>query len=240
MKKLTVIILIGMILLSDRTIGGAEQFPNDKIKDVPIIELNPTKFYSFDTFKRNDLRDQTKYSGLWSTLHQINLDILKKTIVVSSVLGPTYQGSNLCDGKTETAWVEGVKGSGIGEWIKIKLDAEKVSPSSTPFSVFEVGIIPGYAKSQKTWEENNRLKTALLIIHSPSISYPKEHEWVVYRLNLKDENTLQYFTLPDNMLETNSNPMTKTIWLRIDDVYKGTKYNDTCISEIVLVGGCLP
>lgn len=239
MKKFTIIIFIGMIFLSNRAIG-AEQFPNDKIKDNQIIELNPTKFYSFDTFKTNDLNDQKKYSGLWSTLHQVNLNALEKTIVASSVLGATYQGSNLFDGKTETAWVEGAKGNGIGEWIKIKLDAKKVSPSSTPFSVFEVGIIPGYAKSKKTWEENNRLKTALLIVHSPPISYPKEFEWVVYRLRLKDENKLQYFTLPDDMLETNSNPMTKTIWLKIEDVYKGTKFDDTCISEVVLVGGCLP
>lgn len=229
-----------LTMLSAPVAFSIEQFPVDKIKNIPIIDLKPTEFISLDEFEDKDLKDQKKYSGLWSTINQVNLDKLTITTTASSILGPTYQSSNICDKRTDTAWVEGAKGNGVGEWVKIKLDAIKDSPSSTPFSVRKVGIIPGYAKSQKTWIENNRVKSALFIVHSPPLSYPKEYEWVVYRLLLKDVNKLQLFVLPDDKIETNQNPMTKTVWLKILDVYKGTKYDDTCISEIVLIGGCEP
>ncbi len=130
--------------------------------------------------------------------------------------------------------------NGIGEWVKIKIDAYRGASeyTTTPFGIREVGIIPGYAKSEKTWVENNRVKTLLLIVQSPPLSYPKGREWVVYRLNLKDGNQLQYFDLPISTIEYNDTPMQKTVWVKIEEIYKGTKYDDTCISELVLGGVC--
>lgn len=32
-------------------------------------------------------------------------------------------------------------------------------------------------------------------------------------------------------------PMENTTWLKIEEIYKGSKFDDTCISEIVLIGG---
>lgn len=175
-----------------------------------------------------------------STLNPFNLGKLTIKTVSSSCLGPAYQSSYLCDGKMETAWVEGIKGNGIGEWIRIRLDAVKDSPSSTPFSIIEAGIIPGYAKNAKTWVENNRVKTATLVVYSPPPSYPKEYQWMVFRLNFHDVNQVQHFELPERKKAINLDPMTKEIWLRIDEVYKGIKYDDTCISEIIFIGGCEP
>lgn len=240
MRGLIIIILFSLLIVSSQAEMKNEVFPDELIKNTPVIELSPIEFYTFETFRDKDLLDQKTYSGLWSTLNQVNLDKLTISYAISSSLGTSYKSANICDGKTETAWVEGAKGNGVGEWIKIQLDAEKRSPSSTPFSVFEVGIIPGYSKSEKTWRENNRIKTLTMIVFSPPPSYPKEYEYMVFRLKLQDKNKLQYFELPDRKKAINLNPMTKTVWLRIEDVYKGTKYDDTCISEVILVGGCLP
>ena len=63
---------------------------------------------------------------------------------------------------------------------------------------------------------------------------------MVYRLLLKDDQKLQLFKLSDDKIAGNMDPMVKDIWIRIDDVYQGTKYDDTCISEFVIIGGCLP
>jgi hypothetical protein len=239
MKKLLLFACL-FVMLCTPVISETERFPDEKIKNISVIELQPTEFYSFPEFKAKDLNDQKQISGLWSTLNQHNLDALTIKTLSSSSLGEGYQSSNICDGKAETAWVEGVKGNGIGEWIKIRLDAIRDSPSSTPFSVTEVGIIPGYGKSSKTWIENNRVKTATLVVYSPPPSNPQEYQWVGFRLKFQDKNEVQYFVLPDRTKAINLDPMTKEVWLRIDEVYKGTKYDDTCISEVILMGGCEP
>lgn len=242
-KKLykTFLIIIVIYLINKQIIITAQvKFPNDKIKDIEVIELEPIEFYTFTDYLKNDLEIQKKYSGVWTTLNQINLDKYAITSIASSNLVKQYLSSYLYDGKPETAWVEGVMGSGIDEWVKIKINANRgiSEVTSTPFSIREVGIISGYAKSEKTWTENNRVKTLLFIVHSPSLSHPIKHEWTAFRLNLKDENKLQYFKLPEDLVESNDNPMTKTVWIKIEEVYKGTKYDDTCISELVLRGGC--
>ena len=124
--------------------------------------------------------------------------------------------------------------------VKINIDAYSSfsEVTSTPFSIFEIGVLPGYGKSLKTWTENNRVKKLLVIIYSPQPSFHQKNEWVVFRLNLIDENRLQVFQLPHNKISANYlDGMKKEIWLKIDDIYKGTKYDDTCISEFVAVGG---
>ena len=236
MKRLTIIVLV-FILFCGSNINGMERFPSSIIPNIPVIQLEPTKLTTFDQYKKQDLADQKKYHGIWSTINTINLDSLKIALEVSSTLGSSYSKSNLFDKKIETAWVEGAKDDGIGEWIKVQLDATLESPTSTPFSIYQVGVIPGYSKNQKTWIENNRVKSVLIVIQSPS-GFPRENECVVFRLKLKDSNKLQIFNIPVKKVAGNYLPMTKTVWFKVEDIYKGTKFKDTCISEIVLMGAC--
>jgi hypothetical protein len=243
MKKNYIFLLMLLLLLLSWTIittATNEQFPTEKIANIPIIELHPEECYSYHEFAEQDQAIQKKASGIWNTITpKINLDDLKIKVTASSTLGKAYQSTNIIDKKLETAWVEGVKGSGKGEWVKLTLNAKKVSHSSTPFSISSMGIIPGYAKNQTTWNENNRVKTMLVVIYTPA-SATQENEWVAFRLFLKDENKLQLFEIPIDYIAYNFELMTKTVWFKIEDVYKGTKYDDTCISEIVLRGGCEP
>ncbi len=240
--KRILLVLIIIIVLSGQIAFAVnkERFPSDKFEDISITELEPVEFYSLSEYNKSDLELQKKASGIWSTLNQINLNQYSITSIASSELGKQYARSNLYDGKAETAWVEGAKGNGIGEWVKIKIDAYRGASeyTTTPFSIEEIGIIPGYAKSEKTWLENNRVKTLLLIVHSPPPLYSKKLEWVAFRLLLQDNNKLQYFKLPDNKIASNDSPMTKIAWIKIEEIYEGTKYDDTCISELVLYGGC--
>lgn len=235
MRKIILLLLSVIIFISGCTIFGKEQFPNEKIKDIKAIELNPNDFISFNEYVQNDLEKMEKYQW-WSTLHPlIKLNKFILTTVASSTLGDSYKSANLCDGKAETAWVEGAKGNGIGEWVKINIDAysELSEYTSTPFSLEEIGVLPGYSKTTKTWIENNRIKKLLVVAHSPKLA---QNEWVVYRLNFKDEDKLQVFKIPDDKVGYSIQIMKKEIWIKIEDIYKGTKYDDTCISEFVAVG----
>jgi hypothetical protein len=76
-------------------------------------------------------------------------------------------------------------------------------------------IIAGYAKSDKIFNANNRIKEI-------KISFSSHYS--------------QIATLADNQqyqrIEFNMGPPTTMVKLTILDVYKGSKYNDACISEI--------
>ena len=78
---------------------------------------------------------------------------LKITASASSVRlavqANTYYASNAIDGKRSTAWIEGVNGPGIGEWIRFDFDRE--------INLHRILIQPGYFKSPQIWSENNRL-----------------------------------------------------------------------------------
>jgi F5/8 type C domain len=68
-----------------------------------------------------------------------------------AVQANTYYPANAMDGKRSTAWIEGVDGPGLGEWIRFDFDRE--------ITLHRILIQPGYFKSPQIWAENNRLAT---------------------------------------------------------------------------------
>lgn len=238
MRKNLLTLFIMIAFLSSCNVFSEEQFPEEKIKNVKVIELRPTRLMKFDDFVQQDL--EMKETNFWSTINSLtNLERFNLTTIASSTLNnsSSYKSAHLCDGKAETAWVEGVKGSGIGEWVKISIDAYSslAEFTSTPFSLSEIAVLPGYAKTDKTWKENNRVKKLLVVAHSPVPARPGK-EWTVYRLSLRDEAKMQVFEIPSSEMNVNLRGMKKDIWIKIEEVYQGTKYDDTCISEFVAFG----
>src|SRR6266481_1105783 len=66
-----------------------------------------------------------------------------------AVQSNTYYPANAIDGKRSTAWIEGVDGPGLGEWIRFDFNRE--------INLHRILIQPGYFKSPQIWAENNRL-----------------------------------------------------------------------------------
>jgi hypothetical protein len=104
-------------------------------------------------------------------------------------------------------WVEGVKGYGIGESITISYK-EQISA---------IAVLNGYVDFQKTYlyKQNSRVK-----------------KFKVYDL----DNTQEYvFELEDKVCFQNMsfNEKTRNIKLVIEEVYPGTKYDDTCVMGIL-------
>ena len=148
-----------------------------------------------------------------------------------------YAAGNLGDGNPGTAWVEGVKGHGIGEVVLVPcVDFEK-----------NVHIWSGYGKSEKLYYANSRpKKIRLCIVRAQEQGYAQYGTWweklVVIAENkaeLKDTNYFQPIKLPE--FETDSfysqryeqvMPYHYFLGLEILDVYPGSKWDDTCISEI--------
>lgn len=117
----------------------------------------------------------------------------------------TYDAKNLVDGDTSTAWCEGVKGNGEGETILLNLGSLR--------KVKGIEVINGYAKSEKSYRENNRVQKLKLQFSNGS------------SLEMNDFNTRKKFKEPIN---------TSFIKLTILSVERGTKYQDTCISDLRL------
>ena len=61
-----------------------------------------------------------------------------------------YGIENVLDGRSDTAWIEGAKGSGVGEWIEITF-----KPGTM---IKGIGVLNGYAKSPAALEENGYVK----------------------------------------------------------------------------------
>ena len=119
------------------------------------------------------------------------------------------------DGKIETAWCNDGFGKGRPSWVRVYYNKE--------FSVKEIDIINGYAKDQETYKNNNRASKIIVYIKGKEL-----REYRKYDFLLKDDTT-QY-----QNVKIDYNGYIEHIDVEITDVYKGKKYDDTCISDIVI------
>jgi hypothetical protein len=146
------------------------------------------------------------------------------TTRVSSFLAS--QGANhydvvrIEDGRAHTAWVEGVDGDGIGERVEFILDEAGLPRGETvPLWGFEV--VNGYARDERTWRNNSRVREVLLIVDGRPVR----------RIVLNDTMQPQHVTFDGVPVGAGSE-----ITLEIRSVYRGDRYADTAISELVPQG----
>lgn len=121
-----------------------------------------------------------------------------------------YSAENLKSLKLKHPWVEGVKGDGIGEYIQFnKKDASGLF------------MLNGFISLNRSdlYEKNNRIEK--ITISGMTSKAKKE-------VLLLDTAKPQYIDLSD--FSNN-----EEIKLVIQSVYKGTKYDDTCIAGIILI-----
>lgn len=118
------------------------------------------------------------------------------------------------DYSIHTAWVEGVDGPGIGEWLRTPLQLDKT------YDNFWFGN--GYMSSQDIWAKNNRVKKAKLTFEGYA-----EFEQIV---TFEDVYGTQEINL--------NQPITGSEYAQLEilEVYPGSEFDDTAISEIQFRG----
>jgi hypothetical protein len=132
---------------------------------------------------------------------------------VSSMLAPqygfTYRPKNLVDMDLTTAWVEGKAGHGEGESLIVELGGERI--------VTAVQVMNGYHKNERLFLANSRVRVAELQFSNGETR----------NISLTDAPGLQ-------TIEVGAQ---KASWMRfsIRDVYPGTKYKDTAVTEFRVV-----
>ncbi len=134
----------------------------------------------------------------------------------------TYGPGNAHDLGFKHAWVEGVDGYGIGEYLTYHFRAE--SPRIT-----KIIVANGYVKSPGAWKKNSRVKKLKVYYNDQPLAI----------LNLEDKIAEQTFEVPpighaDRENFTGGKPW--KLKFEILEVYKGDKYDDTVIAEIYFDG----
>ncbi|WP_156130565.1 NADase-type glycan-binding domain-containing protein [Paenibacillus durus] len=156
------------------------------------------------TYKATDLKDS------WSEAYQSFDKIEASKITASSTLPKSkvssHNSSQVIDGDTATCWCEGVKGNGIGQSFTIRF--------TKTIEIGSLKILPGYGKSISTYLENNSVRKAR-ITFSDGTSI------------IADFTKGSRFDLPEEK-------MTTSITFTILDIVPGSKYNDTCVSELAI------
>ena len=87
----------------------------------------------------------------------------------------------------------------------------------------QICIVNGYAKNEKTWTENGRVKRLLMCVEDRPYAY----------LELEDTINPQYFTLPFDAIKA-ADSVEIHFEFTIEEVYAGTKYDDTCLTGLVI------
>ncbi|MCM1193041.1 MAG: hypothetical protein NC123_08410 [Butyrivibrio sp.] len=155
-----------------------------------------------------------------------------------------YCADNAIRGNREFAWAEGAEGVGIGEYIVyaqtvfaedlIESDGDRIFRAGAYgdngyIDYTRLCIVNGYAKNDKTWQENGRVKTLMMYVYDQPYA----------RLALEDTIAPQYFTIPQGDIRV-ANGEEVTFKFVIEEVYPGTMYEDTCITGIVVDFGNVP
>ena len=128
-----------------------------------------------------------------------------------SQLGKTFfsKGERNCVmNSAKLVWAEGKNNDGIGEYLEVEFNRE----------TNHMMVLNGYADFNKPdlFKSNNRVRRARIISESPAFNF-------TFQFN--DDVRFSEIPFPQK---------TRKVRMIIEDVYKGTKYSDTCISAIFL------
>lgn len=193
------------------------------------------KQYNFANQKKIIITYYHPYELKQLASYHISSDCLDE-IYVSSTLPDegrfTYSVSQMFDNNLDTAWVEGSKGFGIGDSIELLFEERRHRV---------IGIINGYTQSKETYYNNTRLKKikveALDIESNEELQKDKsvieeiyEFEDIPYEQLSKDlyYKNVQFIGDLDIGIACR-----RYVRITILEVYKGKKYEDTAISEML-------
>ncbi len=217
-------------------------------KSTIVKKMTPTQFTIYKKEKQDFIitKNHLKVSsyGIKAVSNKAyNLKNIKYSLD-SSGSNKKYSVNNIFDNDLSTTWVDNDKGRGIGRWVRLNISNEYEDKSNRynyktyPYII----IFPGYGKTTELFYQNNRLKSALLFVATTNSIYTDENSSGEIEKNIKyvrcerlvfdDEPKYHLFRLPSDPSLEGTNFI---FMLFIEDVYDGSKYNDTCISEIQLV-----
>ncbi len=214
------IILLSFILIPNLTFGQ-----NKKLETIYAIESDTSDYSHVN--KLEDLIDGERWG-----FNSGPIGIPSATSTLKSQGQTDYRIENIADLDLRTAWVEGKTDYGIGESFTIefnwKKDYEGFGKVYNFYGIIE--IFNGYCKSEKLWKENSRIKTLKMYYNNrPICLIELVDTWQYQRLDLRKFFKVPHL-YPNGEIEPKDGDKMR---FEIVNVYKGTKYKDTGLSEFV-------
>lgn len=130
----------------------------------------------------------------------------KASTVYAADADGNYEPANTWDSLLDTMWCEADAGDGVGQWIEFDLGGSR--------SVSKVGLRNGNAYSLGMNMKANRAKVVTLSFSDGSST----------RLEVKPSMSDASYTFPAKT--------TSSVRITVDEVVRGTEYNDLCVSEV--------
>jgi len=121
----------------------------------------------------------------------------------------------VADDDPATAWVEGAKSSGKGEWLRLPLGLHN------EISRVRLRVRNGCQKSKDVWKANARAKEVTVRVRGPEKDPEK-------KVALTDTDGWQ-----EVVIDMPTGPL-EAVEFAIDSVYEGTRTTDLCISDLQL------
>ena len=225
MKKILYLAIIGLLIVS-----------NLYSKEFTTLELqNIVEDYYYQSNRSINLWEKGRSSVL----------------LESNKTEDFYEWKNLIDENIETAWVEGCNGSGIGEYVclnVLRLDEFDtlvgLNHEDGKFMI-NFSINNGFCKNENLFKKNNRVKKAIVTVYDIPITVnmnsiyikgdcKKIHEEIIQLLDTSAQQNFKF----EVQIPKNEECYSAMLLLKFEilDIYKGTDYDDTCISEIKVYG----
>lgn len=193
---------------------------SQELQEINAVQKADKDFFDYEDYDENEkpIGDLVFLKGCsWYCGGSIE-NVISSSELESSK--SNYSAKNIHDFNKNTAWVEGVEGNGIGEFIeftfKNKLGVEH-------FGINQLLIANGYKKNKDLWKKNGRVKKLKMIINDKPVAF----------LNLEDSFEIQVVNIPK--IKFPINKITKIRFV-IEEVYQGIKYEDTAISLLMFNG----
>lgn len=137
-----------------------------------------------------------------------------------------HDASRASDTDLGTAWCEADPRDGAGQWIELRFLCGR-SP------IAAVGVFPGYGRTKAIFGKNNRIsKASLSLASGPGGFDTSNPQWSWSgTVGFADEMATQYVPVPLIKCSPGGEALVR---LEIVETYAGSKFRDTCVSEITL------
>ena len=208
-------------------------------------EKSPAKEEVTAQVQTQDAEEAEEDTGGWF-MAQTDYAPIESVVATSELVEAQFEGKylyppiNILDGDLDSTWCEADEnGSGIGESITIEF--------SEPVSFDEIQIVNGFA-SKDYYKKNNRVKSITLTQTASKMEIKDwDSEKSQYKTETKNHFQQKVYYLEDDKPEWQSInfelPQTaQTITIKINEIYKGEKYDDTCLDDVRLLykGNVIP
>lgn len=200
------------ILKGDSEVSSTSSVSEEKAETKAVEEDTKGKLEDKDSKNEDLSKDNSIVSNKKSKETQkIYITNSECSSILHDSTNKDYGSTRVLDGDFSTVWSEGVSGYGEGEWIRLDFDSI--------YTVEKIKIVNGLVNKKNGYYNNNRPK-------SISLRFSDGSRQTIY---LEDDNT-GYQVVNIDPVDSNY------IEFTIKSVYYGTKYNDTCIADIEILG----